>query len=222
MLHAVFSIPYLFNVQHIIKLMTIEDKERLRNFIWSTLENNNLSKSPKPSYGRIPNFSGSTEAAKMLRSTEEWQNCEVIFSSPDSAQKKVREFALLDKKLLIMASPKLKDGFLLIDPYSVRGNEETASTINGAFKFGKKIYEFPKVDLVVEGSVAVDKAGNRLGKGGGYGDREISELISKKAITENTPVATTVHEVQIINKVPTEEHDEKINMIVTPERVIRI
>ncbi|HEX3012754.1 MAG TPA: 5-formyltetrahydrofolate cyclo-ligase, partial [Methanobacterium sp.] len=47
----------------------------------------------------------------------------------------------------------------------VKGNEETASTINGAFKFGKKIHEFPEVDLVVEGSVAVDKSGNRLGKG---------------------------------------------------------
>lgn len=202
--------------------MIIEDKERLRNSIWNTLENNNLSISPKPPYGRIPNFVGSTEAAEMLRSTEEWRNSEVIFSSPDSAQKKVREFALLDKKILIMASPKLKDGFFLIDPYSVRGNEETASTINGAFKFGKKIHEFPKVDLVVEGSVAVDKSGNRLGKGGGYGDREISELLSKKAIIISTPVVTTIHEIQIVDNVPIEEHDQKINMIVTPEQVIRV
>ena len=202
--------------------MITEEKERVRNLIWSTLENNNLSPPPKLPYGRIPNFVGSTEAAKMLRNTEEWKNAEVIFSSPDSAQIKVREFALLDKKLLIMASPKLKDGFLLIDPLSVRGNEETASTIKGAFKFGKKIHEFPKVDLVVEGSVAVDKSGNRLGKGGGYGDREISELISEKAITPSTPVVTTVHEIQIIDEIPTEEHDQKINMIVTPEKVIRI
>jgi 5-formyltetrahydrofolate cyclo-ligase len=76
--------------------------------------------------------------------------------------------------------------------------------------------------MIVEGSVAVDKSGNRLGKGGGYGDREISELLSKKAITTSTPVVTTIHEMQIIDEVPTEEHDQKINMIVTPERVIRI
>ena len=202
--------------------MITEEKERVRNLIWSTLEKNNLSPPAKQPYGRIPVFPGSTEAAQMLRNTEEWQNAEIIFSSPDSAQIKVREFALLDKKLLIMASPKLKDGFLLIDPLSVKGNEETASTINGAFKFGKKIHEFPKVDLVIEGSVAVDKSGNRLGKGGGYGDREISELISEKAITPSTPVVTTVHEIQIIGEVPTEEHDQKINMIITPERVIRI
>ncbi|MGB9980472.1 5-formyltetrahydrofolate cyclo-ligase [Methanobacterium sp.] len=208
--------------------MIIKEKERLRNLIWSTLENNdlfehaNLEQPPKSPYGRIPNFVGSTEAARMLKNTEEWQKSEVVFSSPDSAQKKVREFALFDKKVLIMASPKLKDGFLLIDPYSVVGNEETASTIDGAFKFGKKLHEFPQIDLVVEGSVAVDKSGNRLGKGGGYGDREISELLSEKTITTSTPVVTTIHEVQIIDNVPTEEHDQKINMIVTPQRVIRI
>lgn len=208
--------------------MIVEDKEKLRNLIWSTLENKDLFKHadleqpPKRPHGRIPDFLGSAEAALMLRGTEEWQSSKVIFSSPDTAQKKIREFALLDKKLLIMASPKLKNGFLLIDPDTAEGNEETASTINGAFKFGKNIQNFPDVDLVVEGSVAVDESGNRLGKGGGYGDREISELLSQKAITMSTPVVTTVHKVQIVDKIPTEEHDQKINMIVTPERVIRI
>jgi len=37
-----------------------------------------------------------------------------------------------------MASPKLKDGFILIDPFSIKGDKKTASTIKGAFKFGKK------------------------------------------------------------------------------------
>lgn len=202
--------------------MTVEDKKRLRNLIWKTLEDKNLSKPPKPPYGRIPNFVGSTAAAKLLRSTEEWQNSKVIFSSPDSAQKKVREFVLLDEKILIMASPKLKEGYRLIDPHRVKGNEKIASTINGAFKFGNRIQEFPKVDMIVEGSVAVDRSGNRLGKGGGYGDMEISHLLKEKAITTSTPVATTVHEIQIIDEVPTETHDQKINMIVTPKRVIRI
>lgn len=202
--------------------MTVEDKKRLRNLIWKTLEDNNLSKPPKPPYGKIPNFVGSTAAARMLRCTKEWQNAKVIFSSPDSAQKKVREFALLDEKILIMASPKLKEGYLLIDPHQLKGKESTASTIKGAFKFGSQIKKFPRVDLVIEGSVAVDKSGNRLGKGGGYGDREIFHLLKERAVKISTPIATTVHEIQIIDKIPTEEHDQKINMIVTPKRVIRV
>ena len=202
--------------------MTLEDKERLRSLIWNTLEDNKLSKPPKPSHGRIPNFLGSTAAAELLRETEEWQNAKVIFSSPDSAQKKVREFALRDEKLLIMASPKLKEGYLLIDPDRVKGREKLAATINGAFNFGRRIHEFPKIDLVIEGSVAVDKSGNRLGKGGGYGDIEISCLFGEKAITTSTPIVTTVHEIQIIDEIPLEPHDQKITMIVTPEKVIRI
>jgi len=202
--------------------MTVEDKDRLRNLIWSTLEAKNLTKEAKPPYGRIPNFIGSANAAEVLRSTDEWQNARVIFSSPDSAQKKVREFALLDSKLLIMASPKLKDGYILIDYNRVKGNEKTASTIDGAFKFGSQIHKFPKVDMVIEGSVAVDKFGNRLGKGGGYGDMEICHLLEENAITKSTPVATTVHEVQIVDEIPTEAHDQKINMIVTPKRVFKV
>ena len=75
---------------------------------------------------------------------------------------------------------------------------------------------------MVEGSVAVDLNGGRLGKGGGYADQEIEHLLLKNAINDKTPVVTTVHEAQIVEEVPLEPHDKKINMIVTPERVIRI
>jgi 5-formyltetrahydrofolate cyclo-ligase len=36
------------------------------------------------------------------------------------------------------------------------------------------------------------------------------------------PVVTTVHELQILDDVPFEPHDTKVDIIVTPERVIRI
>lgn len=200
----------------------MKNKDTIRNIVWDSLNNNNLFIPPKPPHGRIPNFKGSTTAAKLLRTTEEWINSKIIFSSPDSAQKKVREYALKDKKILIMASPKLKKGYLLINPDFIIEKERIASTIDGAFKFGKYVKNFPKVDMVIEGSVAVDLNGNRLGKGGGYGDKEISYLYCQKVIDNETPVVTTVHETQIIEEVPTEDHDKKINMIVTPERVIRI
>lgn len=200
----------------------MKDKEKLRNTIWDTLEFKKLSKPPKPSHGRIPNFTGSTAAAKMLRTTEEWIKSKIIFSSPDSAQKIVRQYALEDGKCLIMASPKLKNGYILINPSDTNGNEKEASTIKGAFKFGKSMQKFPNVDIVIEGSVAVDIKGNRLGKGGGYGDVEINHLFEENAININTPVATTVHEIQVVDNVPTEAHDQKINMIITSKRVIRI
>ena len=202
--------------------MNLKNKDEMRNIIWDTLEKKKISKSPKNWYGRIPDFYGSDIAARMLRNTAEWKNSSVIFASPDSVQKKVREYALLDRKTLIMASPNLKRGYILIRASDARGNEKIASTKEGAFKFGETIKRFPNVDLVVEGSVAVDMLGGRLGKGKGYGDTEISHLFKEKSIDASTTIATTVHETQIVAKVPRETHDQKINMIITPERVIRI
>ncbi len=200
----------------------MKNKDVMRGMGWDLLESEDISIAPKPPHGRIPNYKGSDAAAGMLRATPEWNNCDVIFCSPDTAQKKVREYALKDKKILIMASPKLKSVYLLIDPVNTLNNEKLASTIKGAFKLGGPLQDLIKVDLVVEGSVAVDLDGNRLGKGGGYGDLEISHLLKQKAIDGKTPIVSTVHEKQIMERVPVEDHDMKVNMIVSPERVIRI
>lgn len=199
----------------------MNDKEKLREEVWNFLHVKGLVDG-KINFGRIPKFKGALKAAMLLKNTSEWEYSRVIFSSPDSAQTKVREYALRDGKALIMASPKLKKGYLYIDPLDASGKETRASTIRGAFKIAKPVRDFPTVDLVVEGSVAVDLSGGRLGKGGGYGDQEIEHLLNEDAITERTPIATTVHEAQIVEKVPLEPHDKKITLIITPERVIRI
>ncbi|MGB9937001.1 MAG: 5-formyltetrahydrofolate cyclo-ligase [Methanobacterium sp.] len=200
----------------------MKNKKILRKKVWDDLTNNNLIIPPKSAYGRIPIFKGSTEAAELIITTNEYLESNIIFSSPDSAQIKVREYALKDKKTLIMATPKLKNGYILIKPENVTGVEEYASTIEGAFKAGELIDSFPKVDMVVEGSVAVDLHGNRLGKGGGYGDMEISHLFQENVISDKTPIVTTVHKIQILDEIPAEEHDKQINMIVTPKNIIRI
>ena len=173
-------------------------------------------------HGRIPDYWESGKAADRLRNTLEWKNASTIFVSPDTAMIKVRENVLLDRKLLIMASPKLINGYLQIKANIVKGKEREASTIKGAFEYGEKIETFPNVDMVVEGSVAVDRNGGRLGKGRGYGDMEISFLLNKGVIGLKTPIVSTVHQIQLIENVPLELHDRKINMVVTPEHVIRI
>jgi 5-formyltetrahydrofolate cyclo-ligase len=188
--------------------------------IWEKMENSQISKSN--SYGRIPDFYGSTQASELLRNSLEWIDSNIIFVSPDTAQQNVRKNAFYDGKDLIMATPKLLNGYILLDSSYTYGNEEDASTIKGAFKYGRKITSIPYIDMVIEGSVAVDMDGGRLGKGGGYGDIEISYLKNSNLIGEKTPIATTVHEIQIIEKVPMESYDENLNMIVTPERILRV
>jgi 5-formyltetrahydrofolate cyclo-ligase len=195
-------------------------KKLMRQEVWNRLEAEGFAKFPLPCFSRIPNFVGSEKAAERLRLSKEWKTAKVVFVNPDFAQQKVREHVLLDGKTLVMATPKLRQGYIIVEPEKVKDLEKHASTIKGAFQLGKTAEppEIPRPDLIVEGSVAVDKQGNRLGKGCGYGDREIKTL--KKAFGP-TPVVTTVHDAQVVNNVPTKEKDEKVSIILTPSRIIR-
>jgi 5-formyltetrahydrofolate cyclo-ligase len=196
-------------------------KQLLRIEIWKKLEAQGIARFPLPCFGRIPNFEGSEEAAASVRLLDEWTSASVIFANPDYAQRKVREYALLDQKILIMASPRLKHGFVLVNPVDVKTVEVFASTIKGASKFGRsvKIEDMPRPDLISEGSVAVDENGHRLGKGGGYSDIEIQTLKRRFGVV---PIVTTVHDIQVVKSVPFDEKDERITIIVTPSRTIRV
>lgn len=197
----------------------IKEKRILREKIWREMTEKKIARFPLPCWGKIPNFEGSETAAGMARLLEEWKRAKVVASNPDYAQQRVRENALKDGKLLIMASPGLRKGYIVVDPKNVKGKEKFASTIKGAFKLGKQVRKFPKPDLIVQGSVAVDARGHRLGKGRGYGDREVSMIRNKFG---RIPVVTTAHDVQVVDSVPSEERDEKIDVIVTPTRVVRV
>jgi 5-formyltetrahydrofolate cyclo-ligase len=118
-----------------------------------------------------------------------------------------------------MASPRLKHGFIVVNPEAVRCKETHASTIGGAFKFGKKVTDYPKPDLIVTSCVAVDGKGHRLGKGHGYGDAEIRMVKEKFG---QIPVVTMVHDLQVVTDVPFDNHDEGVDVIVTPTRIIRV
>ncbi|MEM1514296.1 MAG: 5-formyltetrahydrofolate cyclo-ligase [Candidatus Thermoplasmatota archaeon] len=194
------------------------EKQRLREEIWKKMTSSGIAIFPY-AYGRIPNFIGSDIAGDKVTTLEEWKKAKIVFSNPDFAQKKIRENALKQNKILIMASPKLKHGFIKVDPSIVKGKENYASTISGAFKYGKRIDELIKPDLIITGCVAVDEENFiRLGKGGGYGDREIKMIEEKFG---KVTVITTVHDIQVVKNIPFDENDTKVDIIVTPTRIIR-
>jgi 5-formyltetrahydrofolate cyclo-ligase len=196
-----------------------EEKQKLRERIWNLLEEKKIARFPLPCFGRIPNFEGSDKAARLLTNLPEWKRAKIVVSNPDAAQQPVRELALKEGKILIMATPRLKKGYLKIDPKDVKGKEKEASTIKGAFKYEKAIKDLPKPDLIITGCVAVDKEGWRLGKGGGYGDKEIKTFLEKFG---KIPIITTIHELQIVEKVPHNENDTKVDYVITPNKIIKL
>ncbi len=198
-------------------------KNEIRLKIWDLLEKSGVARFPKPVMGRIPNFKGAEQAAVNLTMQPEWRDARVVFVNPDSPQRHVRMLALMQGKVLVMSTPRLREGFLLLDPRKIAPYRyPEASTIRGAFKWGIKIgLDVPKIYLKVTGSVAVDLMGRRLGKGHGYSEIEYGILGEIGALDSDTPVATTVHELQIVSEIPEEEHDMPVHLIVTPERVMR-
>lgn len=189
------------------------------------MEEKNLASFPRPVFNRIPNFKGAETASDRLCRLPEFKSAGVVKVNPDSPQRLVRYHALKSGKTLVMPSPRLRQGFLLLDsnripPSGVRA----ASSIRGAFRYGQLVdpHRIPRVELVVLGSVAVDPEGARLGKGEGYGEIEYGVLRELGVVEANTKVVTSVHDAQIVKSIPLEAHDVPVDIIVTPTKVIRV
>ena len=201
-------------------------KQALRERIWRLLERRRVARFPLPLHDRIPNFVGAEAAAARLAELPEWTAARRIKCNPDAPQRGVRLRALREGKHLFMAVPRLRDArcFLHLDPARLTGRLAAASTIKGAAALGTPVTPagLGRIDLVVAGSVAVDRSGGRVGKGGGYSDLEYALARQLGHVSARTPVVTTVHELQVVDgPVPMTAHDVPVDIVVTPTRVIR-
>lgn len=178
--------------------------------------------------GRIPNFAGAKEAAERLASHPAWQRSRALKVNPDSPQTHARRLALAEGKTLVMAVPRLRDRrpFRLLDPKRLSEDAaREAATIRGAMRHGRAIdlERVPRLDLVLAGSVAVDRKGARIGKGGGFSDLEYGMLTEAGRLDRRTVIATTVHPIQILAEdLLVSEHDLPLDLIATPEEVIEV
>jgi 5-formyltetrahydrofolate cyclo-ligase len=201
-------------------------KAALRERVWAALDVPGVARFPRPA-NRIPNFVGAEAAARRLAETEEWTGATTLKANPDSPQWPVRQRALVDGKVVYMAVPRLaeRDPFFLLDPDRLADDPRTASSIKGASRSAQRVDvdALAPVDLVVTGCVAVDERGARLGKGGGFSDLEFAVAAAAGLVDASTVVVTTVHELQVVpaGTVPTTSHDLHVDLVVTPERVVR-
>ena len=199
-------------------------KQAVRDRIWALLERERAARFPGAE-GRIPNFAGAPAAAARLASLPPWRAARVVKANPDAPQLPVRARALAEGKLLYMAVPRLTDErpFILLDPGRLDLPPRRAASISGAARAGRRIgvAELRPVDLVVCGSVAVNREGARVGKGGGFSDLEFALLVEAGLIGPETVVATTVHPLQVLEEaLPETAHDFRLDLIVAGEEVI--
>jgi 5-formyltetrahydrofolate cyclo-ligase len=219
------------------------NKRQVRQTVWDALEERGVARFPFPPHDRIPNFAGAADARDRLAETPEWESAETVKANPDAPQLPVRRAALRAGKTVYVAQPRLRDPdpFLRLDPAAI-DDFDAATTVSGISEHGIPTApeDVPHVDLVVSGSVAVRTDGARIGKGEGYSDLEWAVLRELDAVDDDTTVATTVHERQVVDEPPSpidgispdadapddclpdpDRHDVPLDLVATPERVVR-
>jgi 5-formyltetrahydrofolate cyclo-ligase len=71
-------------------------------------------------------------------------------------------------------------------------------------------------DLVLVPALAVDRAGHRLGRGGGSYDRALTR------VQATAMVLAVVHDDEVLDAVPSEPHDRSVDGVLTPSGVLYI
>ncbi|MCM3598383.1 5-formyltetrahydrofolate cyclo-ligase [Metabacillus idriensis] len=200
----------------------MKTKDEIRQDKWDRLETEKLGGFPFPLKNRIPNFKGAAAAAEYAAQLEVYKKAEVIKINPDAPQLPLRARVIKDGKTLLVPTPRLKAGFIMLKREWVPdGEERRAVSLKNIKQYGKEVplSELPRVDLIVAGSVAVHKDGRRIGKGEGYSDREYA--IMRELGNPHVPVISTIHSIQVTEEeFEVDTYDLPVDYIVTELGVI--
>ncbi|MDX3695980.1 5-formyltetrahydrofolate cyclo-ligase [Streptomyces europaeiscabiei] len=199
-------------------------KQAVRERVWRQLIDGGGA--PADSYGKIPGFYGAERTAEQLAGLDEWRRAATVKANPDWAQLPVRVRALKDGKRVYMAVPRMAslEPFYLLDPKNLGLPPEEAAEKKGAAQVARRlgVESMEPIDVVVCGSVAVNRSGARIGKGAGYSDLEVALLIEAGLVTDQTVIVAPVHALQVVeDEIPETEHDFSVDYIVTPDEVIQ-
>lgn len=96
-----------------------------------------------------------------------------------------------------------------------------SALVNGKFGTQCPAPHLPEIipEVVIVPLLAFDKNGNRLGYGGGYYDATLAHLRSRN---EKLLVIGVAYAMQRAENVPTHSGDQKMDMVVTEEDIIKI
>lgn len=174
-----------------------DKKKKLRNIILKQLEG----------------FDSSNESKQLiilLKKLDAWKNAKnIMIYSPLAGE--INLFPLLKEKDKHFYFPKISDSALEVCHAKSEGDFiKKKFDILEPKPYCKKID--PKdLDLIIVPGIAFDTSGNRLGRGKGYYDKFLTEL---KKEGKATTIALSFS-LQIVEEVPTEAHDEKIDRVLS-------
>ena len=160
----------------------------------------------------------SRELIEKFLATEIYREAKIIMayaSMPDELQLNELFAACFDDKK-ILAIPLIvgKGEMRAVEVSSFDSLEIGAFKIPTVKKERRKFIASAQIDCVIVPGAAFDIQGNRLGLGGGYYDRFLPQAVNAKKIA-------LAYDFQLVQNLPTEDHDAKIDMVLTPKFFVR-
>jgi 5-formyltetrahydrofolate cyclo-ligase len=128
----------------------------------------------------------------------------------------IRESLAMGKRVLL---PKVDAKNSLLILYEMKDMKELIPGYMGILEpdlTDERRAFIDKADIAIIPGAAFDLSGNRLGYGAGYYDLLLSER------KKNIPVIAIAYEEQLVTSISAEEHDVKVDVIITDERIVRI
>jgi len=185
----------------------------------------------------IPDFEGSDEATRRLLeglsigldAPTAGGHPPHVMVTPDNSLIGLRQQLIERGCSLVVPSYNLARGFRHIPPGLVApALARYAAWLDGLEHFGREVTlsdlaALGRFDAVVTGSSAVALSGVRFGRGHGYFDLEWRLFAELGLVDERTPVATVVHDLQVLERpLMASPDDVPVDLIATPTRVLQV
>ena len=184
--------------------MVKEEKEKLRRELIEKRR-----KLPKEEIERL-----SLKVIEKLKTLKEFKRAKtVMLYYPARGEVDLRPLMeeVLQTKTLLLPKVTADNRLLALEV------KDLNSLRKGAFgiyePIGGKIFKPEKIDFIAVPGVAFDRKLNRLGMGKGFYDRFLPRVKGFKV--------GVAYDFQLVESLPTEEHDAKLNAVVTPTEILR-
>jgi 5-formyltetrahydrofolate cyclo-ligase len=161
----------------------------------------------------------SRQATESLVSCEEFVRANTVFvflsMTSEPSTDALIAIAVTQGKRVAVPKTIWNSGEMLVVAFG--GDEEELSVGEKGIREprGSETVPIGDIELAIVPGVAFDDLGNRLGRGGGFYDRFLS---SEEFVGVSCGLA---YEEQVVDRVPTTDHDQPIDMLITDSRIRR-
>ncbi len=164
--------------------------------------------------------------AEMVRRLPGYKDAKQLFVGPAPLLQQIRINALLDNKQLIMPGPGLREGFFLLQPFSVPFKDLAhAVTYKGLARYGRRLdmnnlADF-QIGFFLTDLLAVDNKGGFVGDGLGFFDLSVAVLSKIGAVAEHFSCWGVSGKMQVqAEDIDLDTWDVHLNGVVTPDKII--